>query len=149
MRSKRYYAGSIALFLLTFLIHTPASAQTCRVKTASLGNGSYVYTEVFEADYVDSKPEFPGGSPALINFINATRHYPQEAYDSGIEGRVTCSFVVSPDGKISNIQVLRGVENTLNDEAVRIVSKMPDWIPGKIAEMPVPVRMICYIPFRK
>ena len=85
----------------------------------------------------------------MINFINSTRHYPEEAYESGIEGRVTCAFVVQPDGKISHIKVLRGVESTLNQEAMRIISMMPVWIPGKISDIAVPVRVITSIPFRR
>lgn len=124
-------------------------SQTCKVKTATLDNGCAVYTEVFEYDYVDEKPQFPGGSNSLIKFINSTREYPQEAYEAGIEGRVTCAFIVHSDGKISHIKVLRGVENSLNQEAIRIISKMPYWTPGKIADQPVPVRVVTCIPFRK
>ena len=124
-------------------------SQTCKVRSTTTVNGCTVYTEVYEYDYVDQKPEFPGGRNSMINFINATRQYPTEAYENGIEGRVTCAFVVNSDGKVSHVQVLRGVENTLNQEAIRIVSSMPDWTPGKIAEQPVPTRVVCCIPFRK
>lgn len=112
-------------------------------------NGNAVYTEVYEYDYVQEKPEFPGGDNSLMNYINSTRIYPQEAYDSGIEGRVTCSFIVQSDGKISNVKVLRGVEKSLNEEAIRIVSQMPDWTPGRFNNYPVPVRVVRCIPFRK
>ena len=124
-------------------------SQTCKVKTATLNNGCAVYTEVYEYDYVDQKPEFPGGRSSMINFINKTREYPVEAYEMGIEGRVTCAFIVNTEGKVCHVKVLRGVEPTLNDEAIRIISKMPDWTPGKIADAPVPTRVVCCIPFRK
>lgn len=125
------------------------SAQTCRVSAGKVENGCKAYIEVFEYDYVDEKPEFPGGGECLLNFINENRHYPEEAYEKGIEGRVTCSFVVNTDGAISNITVMKGVECSLNKEAVRIISKMPPWSPGKIHDHPVPVRVICCVPFRK
>lgn len=125
------------------------NSQTFMVRTATINNGSWVYTEVFEYDYVDEKPEFPGGGNSLINFINQNRQYPTEAYELGIQGKVTCSFIVHPDGKLSHIKILRGVERSLNDEALRLVSIMPDWIPGKIHDHTVPVRVICNIPFRK
>lgn len=140
------------MFAVSFIIlanSINANSQTCIVKTATLDNGSAVYTEVYEYDYVEEKPEFPGGRNGMIKFINSTRQYPLEAYEMGIEGRVTCAFIVLPDGKIRNIQVLRGVEPSLNNEAVRIVSKMPDWRPGKINEQAVPVRVVTCIPFRK
>lgn len=123
-------------------------SQTCRVKTSSC-KGATAYTEVYEYDYVDQKPEYPGGRSAMINFINNTREYPTEAYDTGIEGRVTCSFVVNTDGKISHIQILRGVETSLNNEAMRIVASMPSWSPGMMAGHAVPTRVVCCIPFRK
>lgn len=147
MRIKNLVLISTLLSAATF--SNPTFSQTCKVKTGCQDNGISIYTEVFEFDYVDEKPEFPGGGSNLISFINATREYPHEAYDAGIQGRVTCSFIVNPDGKISNIRVLRGVESSLNREAVRIVSKMPDWNPGKLNDHPVPVRVVCSIPFRK
>ena len=138
-----------ALSLIALASGNNIFSQTCKVKTATLDNGSVIYTEVFEYDYVEDKPQFPGGRNNMIKFINSTREYPVKAYEMGIEGRVTCAFVVYPDGKIRNIQVLRGVEPSLNDEAIRIVSKMPDWVPGKIHDQAVPVRVVTCIPFRK
>lgn len=139
----------LSLSVLAIAGTSETFSQTCKVKTATLNDGRAVYTEVFEFDYVDEKPEFPGGCCSMVNFINSKREYPQEAYDMGIEGRVTCCFVVNPNGKISNIQVIRGVESSLNREAIRVVSLMPDWTPGKIKDTAVPVRVVCSIPFRK
>ena len=139
----------IAISAITIATSTETFSQTCKVKTATLDNGSPIYTEVFEYDYVDQKPEFPGGRSSMIKFINSTREYPSQAYESGIEGRVTCAFIVNPDGKVSHINVLRGVESSLNQEAIRIISKMPDWTPGMIEDHPVPTRVVCCIPFRK
>ena len=142
------------LTLLTILVLGLAntsyiSSQTCKVKIGTQTNGCPIYTEVYEYDFVDEKPEFPGGGNQMIKFINSTREYPQEAYETGIEGRVTCAFIVNSDGKISNIKVIRGVESSLNQEAIRIVSLMPDWQPGKLNHHPVPVRVITCIPFRR
>lgn len=128
---------------------TEASAQTCRVNSGVSSDGHISYKEVYEFDFVDEKPEFPGGGTQLVNFINTNRRYPAEAYSSGIEGRVTCSFVVNCDGSVSNVSIVRGVEHSLNKEAMRIISKMPKWSPGKIEGNPVPVRVICAVPFRK
>ena len=145
----KFQKVALIALLFTSLANTNViRSQTYKVKTGTL-NGSPVFTEVYEYDYVEEKPEFPGGVGSLINFINSTRQYPTEAYETGIEGRVTCAFVVHSDGKISHINVLRGVEPSLNHEAVRIISQMPEWHPGKINNEPVPVRVICYIPFRK
>lgn len=139
----------IAGAALAIAISPNAYSQTCRIKTATLNNGCCVYTEVYEYDYVDEKPEFPGGRNSMLNFINSTREYPTEAYELGIEGRVTCAFIVNPDGKVSNVQVLKGVESSLNKEAMRIVSLMPSWSPGMMGDQPVATRVVCCIPFRK
>lgn len=126
-----------------------ASAQRCRVSSGISRDGQICYKEVYEFDYVEEKPEFPGGGSSMISYINEERRYPAKAYAAGVEGRVTCSFVVNQDGKVSNITVVRGVEPSLNKEAIRILSGMPDWIPGKHGGQKVPVRVICAIPFRK
>ena len=119
-----------------------AKAQTCRVNSGYSANGCVNYLEVYEFDYVEVKPEFPGGGQSLVNFINDHRRYPSEAYRRGIQGRVTCSFVVNADGTVSNICVLKGVEQSLDQEALRIFASMPAWKPGKIDGIPVPVRVI-------
>lgn len=125
------------------------SGQTCRVGIGTSENGVKSYMEVYEYDFVSEKPSYPGGDRKLVSFINENRKYPEEAYKKGIEGRVTCSFVVNVDGSVSHISVLRGVERSLNREAVRLMSEMPEWIPGKHDGHPVPVRVIWSVPFRK
>ncbi|MDE6532724.1 MAG: energy transducer TonB [Muribaculaceae bacterium] len=134
---------------LTYYIDFGASAQTCRVTSGVGADGKMTYKEVFEFDFVEEKPDFPGGRASMVAYINEHRRYPAEAYARGVEGRVTCSFVINTDGSVSNISVIRGVEPSLNREAVRLLSKMPAWKPGKISGQPVPVRVICYVPFRK
>lgn len=104
--------------------------------------------DVYGYDSVDVHPSFPGGEIALVSFINDERRYPKRAYREGIEGRVLCSFIVNADGSLSHISVIRGVEESLNREAVRILSKMPNWVAGEKDETPVPVYCILPIPFR-
>lgn len=143
------YIRIISLLILSFGFYSWAQAQTCKVNCGVNHEGCLKYKEVYEYDYVTEKPSFPGGETKFVRYINKTREYPKEAYEKGIEGRVICSFVVNSDGSISNIQILRGVEKSLNNEAVRIISKMPDWVPGKIDGQNVPVRVIHPIVFRK
>lgn len=126
-----------------------ALAQTCRVNIGTTPTGCVNYMEVFEYDYVTEKPSFPGGDTHLMNFINKTREYPKSAYTRRIQGRVTCSFVVNVDGSISHISVIRGVEPSLNKEAIRVLSKMPEWKPGKLNGQPVPTRVVWSVPFRR
>ncbi|MCM1320319.1 MAG: energy transducer TonB [Muribaculaceae bacterium] len=138
----------IALSSLAYAI--PAQAQTCRMRVSvNSGGGDIIYREVYEYDYVWEKPSFPGGDDKLMCFINKHRKYPKKAYKAGIQGRVMCSFIVNTDGGVSDVQVYKGVEQSLNEEAVRIFSIMPKWNPGRMNGVPVPVRVIRTVPFRR
>lgn len=126
-----------------------AVAQKCRINAGTTQNGCVTFREVYEYDYVTEKPMFPGGDTKLVRFINETRQYPENAYNKGIQGRVICSFVVNTDGSVSDIVVIKGVERSLDREAVRIFTKMPEWTPGKFEGQVVPVRVIWPVAFRK
>lgn len=126
-----------------------ANAQTYRINTGVDANGTRSYREVFEYDFVSEKPSFPGGDCKFMEYINNTRRYPKEEYRKGITGKVTCSFVVNTDGKVSHVHVMRSVSPKLDEEAVRILASMPQWSPGRLNGQPVPVRVIWSVPFRK
>ncbi|MDE6380875.1 MAG: energy transducer TonB [Muribaculaceae bacterium] len=140
------FLTSIILIILGF---SNARAQTCRVSVGNSSDGVPTYREVFEYDFVEVKPSFPGGHEALLDYINKNRRYPAEAYEKGIEGRVTCSFVVNSNGAISNIRVIKGSHKSLNMEAMRLLAEMPSWLPGRHLSHSVPVRVVHCIPFRK
>jgi periplasmic protein TonB len=89
--------------------------------------------------WVEEMPAFPGGNEALLKYISKTIQYPQTAVENGIQGKVTLRFVVSSDGSVKRVEVLRGVDPLLNEEAVRVVSSLPKWKPGKQNGKPVPV----------
>lgn len=124
-------------------------AQTYRVTTGIDSNGARNYREVYEYDFVSDKPEFPGGDCKLVEYINSNRRYPKEEYRKGVCGKVTCSFVVNTDGRVSHVHVLRSVHPKLDEEAVRILASMPVWSPGKLNGQAVPVRVIWSVPFRR
>ncbi len=147
--NKTLILSFIITCLSQFFVTKEAGAQICRVNVGKSTGGGGSYIEVFEYDYVSEKPQFPGGDSQLVAFINQNRVYPQEAYKKGIQGRVTCSFVINTDGTVSHVSILKGVEQTLNQEAIRIISKMPDWKPGRHGGQIVPVRMVWAVPFRK
>lgn len=130
-------------------ITSHATAQTCMVHCGTNAAGVEQYIEVYEYDYVSEKPRFPGGDDSLLKFVNKHREYPHAAYRAGIQGRVICSFVINTDGSVSNIRVLRGVEQSLNNEAMRVISLMPAWTPGKMRGRVVPVRVVYPITFRR
>ncbi len=148
-KSHIYKVIKSVLILIALFVGSTISAQTCRVNNGVNSSGAKCYIEVYEYDFVQEKPTFPGGDSKLVEFINKHRCYPKEAYKKGIQGRVTCSFVVNANGSVSNIQVIRSAAAPLNEEAVRIFSLMPAWLPGKIDGQCVPVRVIWSVPFRK
>ena len=82
-------------------------------------------------DIVEQQPLFPGGPAALMKYLSENTKYPVVAQDNGVQGRVTVQFVVEKDGSISDVHVLRGVDPSLDKEAVRVVKSMPRWTPGK------------------
>ena len=82
-------------------------------------------------DVVEQMPEYPGGPKALMEFLNNNVQYPAEAEKAGIQGRVIATFVVEKDGSISNAKVVKSVNPLLDAEAIRVISAMPNWIPGK------------------
>ncbi|MCH5213972.1 MAG: energy transducer TonB [Muribaculaceae bacterium] len=138
-----------AVMVLAVLIGIPASAraQVVRVMSGVDNTGATSYIDVFEYDYVSEKPTFPGGKAKFDEFINKNRRYPKEAYDMGIQGRVTCWFIVNADGTVSNVSLLRSVHEILNEEALRVLRLMPPWNPGKHDGVPVPVRVVRSICF--
>ncbi|MDE7440550.1 MAG: energy transducer TonB [Muribaculaceae bacterium] len=140
------------LIISTFTLGLTAlesHGQTCRVSVGKSGSGESGYIEVYEYDFVNEKPSFPGGDRLMMSYINENRQYPREAYRQGIQGKVICSFVVAADGSIEHVKVLRGVERSLNQEAVRVLSSMPDWTPGRHEGHRVPVRVVRSVAFRK
>ncbi len=139
----------ISFFLLLSVLSISTSAQGRRTVAYQNHAQNYIeHIEVYDYDFVDQQPHFPGGDHEMFKFIRTHRRYPAEAYHNGIQGRVLCSFIVNPDGEISHIEVIRGVEPSLNNEAMRIISEMPRWVAGKVADQAVPVYCILPIPFR-
>jgi TonB family protein len=77
-------------------------------------------------------PEFIGGTKALYSYIKKEIHYPEEALENKHTGKVTVSFVVSETGKIREEKIIKGCEECLNIEALRIMQNMPKWNPGQV-----------------
>lgn len=89
---------------------------------------------------VEEKPSFMGGDAnAFSKWVNERLVYPEIAKENGVQGRVTLQFTVNTDGTVSNVKVLRGVDPSLDKEAVRVVSMSPKWEPGKQRDRAVKV----------
>jgi len=102
--------------------------------------------EIF--NHVEVMPEFPGGQSALLKWLGDNIIYPTIAQEQGIQGRVTLRFVVKPDGSVDDVQVVKGLDPSCDKEAVRVVKKMPKWIPGKQNGNPVYVYFSLPVTFK-
>lgn len=96
--------------------------------------------EAIPFQLVDVKPRFNGDDAfAFSEWVNAHLEYPKTAKENGVQGRVTLQFTVEADGSVSNVTLLRGVEPSLDKEAIRVVSSSPKWTPGEQRGIPVRV----------
>ena len=100
-------------------------------------------------DVVEQQPQFPGGNEGLMKYLQETIKYPAEAAKQGIEGRVIVQFVVGIDGTVSNVKLMRPVNPLLDQEALRVVTAMPKWTPGKQDGKPVAVKYTIPVTFRQ
>ena len=97
---------------------------------------------------VEQMPQFPGGPAELMKYISKNLRYPAIAQENGIQGRVILRFVVTAEGNVEDVQVLRSLDPYCDKEAVRVVQSLPKWIPGKQNGRNVPVYYTCPIVFR-
>ena len=124
------------------LVINSESDQNTQVQVQQMKEVAVEVDEVEEAPIffiVEEMPEFPGGPSAITAFINANVKYPVIAMENGVQGKVYISFVVNAKGKVENVKVVRGVDPSLDKEAMRVISALPDWKPGKQRNKPVKV----------
>jgi TonB family protein len=88
---------------------------------------------------VEEMPKFRGGDKELMNYIYSNIIYPETAKAKSIQGRVILKFAIMASGKVNNVQVLKGVDKDLDNEAIRVIESLPEWIPGKQGGKPVNV----------
>lgn len=89
--------------------------------------------------FVEALPEYPGGNEAMYKFIGRNLKYPKKARKEGIEGKVFIRFVVDKEGNVTKAKVIRGIGFGCDEEALRVVNKMPKWKPGMQRGKPVSV----------
>lgn len=106
-----------------------------------------VEDEIFEV--VEDKPEFSdGGAVGLMRYLSTNIKYPTIPQENGVQGKVTVQFVVNKDGSIVDLKVLRGVDPYLDREALRVISSMPRWKPGKQRGVPVRCKFTVPVTFK-
>jgi TonB family protein len=118
-----------------------ANTPGFEILTDSLGNTFLIKQEIIQPKKlksdeqvfftVEEMPEFPGGEMALRTYIASAIKYPVIAQEKGIQGKVYVTFVVSKDGSVVNCSIARGVDPSLDGEALRVVNSLPKWMPGK------------------
>ena len=88
--------------------------------------------EAIPFQLVETRPSFNGGDAnEFSKWVNSRLEYPEIAKENGVQGRVTLQFTVEKDGSVTNVKVVRGVDPSLDKEAVKVVSSSPKWTPGK------------------
>ena len=97
---------------------------------------------------VEEMPKYPGGEQAMMKFVADNIKYPEEAKDKNIAGRVFVSFIVEKDGSVNEVKVMRGIGGGCDEEAVRVISAMPKWTPGKQKGEPVRVSYMMPLNFK-
>lgn len=142
-------------------VPTVAELKQNEISTeSSEGNGEIVFDEPVEEateepgedpnkvyTIVEQPPEFPGGMAAMMKFVSQNMRYPAQARRMGTEGSVFVSFVVGPDGRISEVQTIKGISADCDKEARRVIEAMPAWKPGKQNGKAVRVRFVLPIKF--
>ena len=126
---------------VTFHLNGDAPKQATEVKQPEATDD-----KIFQV--VEHQPEFPGGMEALMKHLSKEIKYPKEAQEKGTQGRVIVQFVVRKDGSITDAKIMKPVDPLLDAEALRVVSEMPNWIPGKQRGEAVNVRFTLPVTFR-
>ena len=130
------------LMLITLSVSLANAQQS--VSKVSVADEDVVYSLYEEEDGSQKEAHFPGGEKSLMKFIAKNYVIPQSAADRNISGSVVVGFVVEKNGEITNVEVVKKVSQELDDEAVRVVMKMPKWNPGTVEGEPV--RSYCRLP---
>ncbi len=117
-------------------------------QTVSNQKGKTKKTDSKVYNKVEQMPVFPGGQEALFNYICKNVKYPPKAETNGIQGRVVVTFVITKEGKVKNVKILKKVDPNLDAEALRVVRSLPDWIPGRKAGKAVNVKYTIPVTFR-
>lgn len=114
------------------------SGKTSTIEVTNQSTNHFSDGRIF--DVVDQMPSFPGGMPAMMQWLSENINYPVLAVENGVQGRVIVQFVVEKDGSVTDVSIAKSVEPSLDKEAIRVVSIMPRWNPGKQNGSPVRVK---------
>ncbi|MDD3322025.1 MAG: TonB family protein [Paludibacter sp.] len=135
MSQSSFYSKSLIIFISIGILNTffqNIGAATSNINAKEEINSFDINLSkdsVYEV--AEKMPEFPGGEKALVDFISKSILYPEKALKKKEQGKVIVQFIVDKNGKVENSKILRGVSLSLDKEALRVISLIPDWIPGE------------------
>lgn len=145
------------LVVVCFLVPFMSIAQTGGTKNGSttrkvVGTNEKTVTTspagVKEPDVFNYVEQMPAPKFDLNSYLTKNLHYPKEAREENVEGRVIVKFVVNKNGSVGDVQVVRGIGGGCDEEAKRVISKMPKWKPGRQNGKPVKVYYTLPISFK-
>lgn len=131
--------------LTTACSHRSSSHRSSATQAPQDTYQAAINEEVFTVCEVP--PSFPGGNERISGYLRQNLRYPEEAIKARVQGRVFVSFIVTKEGQIKGVTILKGYDHGINDEAVRLIQTMPNWMPGKQNGRPVTVKYNLVVPF--
>lgn len=127
---------------------TNSNREVPKAEQQSAGTDVPATAEQTIVETSEVMPEYPGGMKEMMNFLSQNIRYPEKAKADNLEGRVICQFIVTADGTVNDVKVVRGVSPELDAEAVRVIRLMPKWTPGMQDGEAVNVRYTIPISFK-
>ena len=125
---KNHTSILILIFLMFSFFTKAQTDSSLNSPSDSLKDQKFDNEKIYSM--VEQMPSFPGGEAELFRFLQDI-NYPKEARTKKVSGRIFVTFVVNKEGKLKDAKILRGLGYGIDEEVMRVINKMPDWIPGK------------------
>lgn len=138
---KSYLLSFVLLTFMSFPFSDVEAAQSVTVATETVAGVSAEDKDLIQ-------PYFPGGTPAVLNYLSKNIVYPAQAVTDKIEGKVVLQFTITKKGRIKDVEVIKSAHPLLDAEAVRVLERMPKWVPGKRDGKPINVKYALPVSFR-
>ena len=156
MKKELLFTATAAIALLLAGCNANTKAETTapgesEITTETVDSATPSASDQAESPVLEAAeimPEFPGGTKALLDSIAKNLKYPPKAINSRTEGRVILQFVIDKQGKVTDVQVMRGVTPDLDQAAIDVMRSLPDWKPGMQDGKPVNVKYTMPIVFK-
>ena len=138
---KSYLLSFVLLTFMSFPFSDVEAAQSVTVSTEMVAGVSAEDKDLIQ-------PYFPGGTPAVLNYLSKNIVYPAQAVTETIEGKVVLQFTITKKGRIKDVEVIKSAHPLLDAEAVRVLERMPKWVPGKKDGKPINVKYALPVTFK-